>query len=42
MDKNRTFAGIEKEFSEYNRSEILLQSIPFDKTSTWGKGLIKV
>jgi agmatinase len=41
MDKNRTFAGIEKEFSEYNRSEILLQSIPFDKTSTWGKGADK-
>jgi agmatinase len=34
----RTFAGIENEYSEYDSSSILLQSIPYDGTSTWGKG----
>jgi len=33
-----TFAGIEKEFAEFDKSAILLQSIPYDGTSTWGKG----
>jgi len=37
----KTFAGIEEEFSEYNKSEILLQSISYDGTSTWGKGADK-
>lgn len=34
----RTFAGIEKEFAHYSDAAILLQSIPYDGTSTWGKG----
>jgi agmatinase len=34
----KTFGGIEQEFSGYNNSEIILQSIPYDGTSTWGKG----
>ena len=38
MDDKRTFAGIEKEFAGYENAAILLQSIPYDGTSTWGKG----
>jgi len=33
-----TFAGIPEEYSSYDVSEILIQSIPYDGTSTWGKG----
>ena len=32
------FAGIEGEHNLYKNAEILLQSIPYDGTSTWGKG----
>ena len=38
MKTERTFAGIEAELADFTRAEILLQSIPFDGTSTWGKG----
>ena len=34
----RTFAGIEPQYSEYDKAAVLLQSIPYDGTSTWGKG----
>lgn len=37
----RIYAGIEEEYSEYETSKILLQSIPYDGTSTWGKGADK-
>ncbi len=37
----RTFAGIEKDFAEFESAAILLQSIPYDGTSTWGKGADK-
>jgi len=37
----RTFAGIEEEYAEYDSSQVLLQSIPYDGTSTWGKGADK-
>jgi agmatinase len=37
----RTFGNIEQKFAEYETSEILLQSIPYDGTSTWGKGADK-
>ena len=37
----RTFAGIEKKYSGYDKAKILLQSIPYDGTSTWGKGADK-
>lgn len=33
-----TFGGIESEFSDFKNSSVLLQSIPYDGTSTWGKG----
>jgi len=37
----RTFAGIENEYAEFFDSAILLQPIPYDGTSTWGKGADK-
>jgi len=36
--KNPIFAGIEGEHNEFEKANILLQSIPYDGTSTWGKG----
>ena len=42
MIRNRpTFAGIEGEYTAYKTADILLQSIPYDGTSTWGKGADK-
>lgn len=37
----RTFAGIEQEFATFERAHIILQSIPYDGTSSWGKGADK-
>ncbi len=37
----KTFAGIEPEYAEYENAAILLQNIPYDGTSTWGKGADK-
>ena len=34
----RTFGDISAEFANKNTAKIWLQSIPFDGTSTWGKG----
>jgi len=34
----RTFAGVEDSYSNYETAAVLLQSIPYDGTSTWGKG----
>jgi agmatinase len=34
----KTFAGIEDKFADYKKAAVLLQSIPYDGTSTWGKG----
>ncbi|MDA0973082.1 MAG: agmatinase [Bacteroidetes bacterium] len=34
----RHFVGIETENGSYEKSKVLLQSIPYDGTSTWGKG----
>jgi len=41
MSHSKTFGGIEPEFAEFESSKILLQSIPYDGTSTWGKGADK-
>jgi len=38
MSKSRTFGGIESRYAQFDTSEILLQPIPYDGTSTWGKG----
>lgn len=35
---NQIFAGIEGKHNEFENANILLQSIPYDGTSTWGKG----
>lgn len=37
----RTFAGIENKYAEFDAAAVLLQSIPYDGTSTWGKGADK-
>ncbi|MBS0009825.1 MAG: agmatinase [Bacteroidales bacterium] len=37
----RTFGDIEEKYSGLDNSEILLQSLPYDGTSTWGKGADK-
>jgi agmatinase len=37
----RNFGGIEDEFASYDKASILLQNIPYDGTSTWGKGADK-
>ncbi|MDB4539907.1 agmatinase [Saprospiraceae bacterium] len=37
----KTFAGIAKKYGQYETASILLQSIPYDCTSTWGKGADK-
>ena len=34
----RNFAGIPDEYASFERAAVLLQSIPYDGTSTWGKG----
>jgi len=38
MSKSRIFAGIESGNAGFDQAAILLQSIPYDGTSTWGKG----
>ncbi|NNE16562.1 MAG: agmatinase [Saprospiraceae bacterium] len=39
--RNKTFAGIEDKYASWETSKIILQSIPYDGTSTWGKGADK-
>ena len=41
MDMSNNFAGIEDAFADREASKIWLQSIPYDGTSTWGKGADK-
>lgn len=38
MNNELTFGGIAKEQAVFDNAEVLLQSIPYDGTSTWGKG----
>lgn len=37
----KTYAGISEELAQFENAEILFQSIPYDGTSTWGKGADK-
>ncbi|WP_430931102.1 agmatinase [Saccharicrinis sp. 156] len=37
----KPFGGIEQEYTLFSKANILLQSIPYDGTSTWGKGADK-
>lgn len=34
----KKFGGIEDKYADFENSAVLLQSIPYDGTSTWGKG----
>lgn len=34
----KTYAGIPEKFARYDSAAVLLTSLPFDGTSTWGKG----
>ena len=34
----KSFGGIEKRYSNFETASVLLQSIPYDGTTTWGKG----
>lgn len=36
-----TFAGIDEKYGLYEHAKIILQSVPYDGTSTWGKGADK-
>ncbi|PIT87053.1 MAG: agmatinase [Candidatus Magasanikbacteria bacterium CG10_big_fil_rev_8_21_14_0_10_40_10] len=37
----QNFGGLEKKYSDYHNSKIVILPIPFDRTSTWGKGADK-
>ena len=37
-EKIQTYAGIPAKYASYDSAGVLLTSIPFDGTSTWGKG----
>ena len=41
MKNNRTYAGIPEEFATLEKSQITLITVPYDGTSTWGKGADK-
>lgn len=38
MKSNQTFAGIPEEFAQLEKSRVVLIPVPYDGTSTWGKG----
>lgn len=38
MNRQRTFGGISSVYADRDQAAIWLQSIPYDGTSTWGKG----
>lgn len=37
----KTFAGIKPKYASFENAAVILQSIPYDGTSTWGKGADK-
>jgi len=41
MNNKKTFAGIPREFATLENSETVLITVPYDGTSTWGKGADK-
>ena len=41
MKNQVTFGGIDSGYSEYESAKVLLQNIPYDGTSSWGKGADK-
>ena len=41
MKTSNTYAGISEKFAGYEKSQIVLVPVPYDGTSTWGKGADK-
>ncbi len=41
MKINKTYAGIEGQYASYEKSKVVLIPVPYDGTSTWGKGADK-
>lgn len=41
MSKNKTYAGIPQEYAQLDKSKVVLIPVPYDGTSTWGKGADK-
>ncbi len=41
MTNNFVFGGIPSKYADFNNATILLESVPYDGTSTWGKGADK-
>ena len=41
MENNDNYAGIENQFAAKETAKVWLQSIPYDGTSSWGKGADK-
>ncbi|MFT5777573.1 MAG: agmatinase [Crocinitomicaceae bacterium] len=41
MNNDRTYAGIPKEYATIEKSQTVLLTVPYDGTSTWGKGAEK-
>ena len=41
MKTSRTYAGIPETYASYDKSKIVLIPVPYDGTSTWGKGADK-
>lgn len=37
----RVFAGVDRKYATYNKSKVVLVPVPYDGTSTWGKGADK-
>ncbi|KAB7531139.1 agmatinase [Flagellimonas olearia] len=41
MNTNKTYAGIPKEYGSAEKAKVVLLPVPYDGTSTWGKGADK-
>ena len=41
MKTTKTYAGIPEEYANFEKSKIMLIPVPYDGTSTWGKGADK-
>ncbi len=41
MDTNKNYAGIADEFAQLEKAKVVLIPVPYDGTSTWGKGADK-
>jgi len=41
METKKTYAGIPEQYAGYDKSKVVLIPVPYDGTSTWGKGADK-